>query len=223
MLSLYFSETYQGDRSENLDRFNHIKGSNWTISYILDGYGLATPHYVDELTLNIKSQIIGLGKTTKKQIFIAIDQAISSTTESKGKASAVFAICIDSETHLISIGDTRAYLLDSKARTKDHSQVQHLIDNGAVSSEKANQHPLRKYLRRSLKGGHSIDSFDIYENIEDDTIILCSDGFWCNFSDDDIFNIENTKDAAHIFNTSKKLNIGNADNQTLIFLSKKNL
>jgi serine/threonine protein phosphatase PrpC len=79
------------------------------------------------------------------------------------------------------IGDSRAYLQRNGSLTqltKDHTQVQWLIDSQAIDEAAARNHPDASVLTRAL--GHTTDlQVDISEPmpvVEGDSILLCSDG-----------------------------------------------
>lgn len=80
------------------------------------------------------------------------------------------------------VGDSRIYLcsFDGLRRlTNDHSFVQRLIDEGAISEEEAMTHPRRNELTAALgvAGDVSVDVFDhSYTAVVGDTFLLCSDG-----------------------------------------------
>jgi serine/threonine protein phosphatase PrpC len=79
------------------------------------------------------------------------------------------------------VGDSRVYLQRNGSLTlltKDHTQVQWLIDNHAIDESSARNHPDASVLTRAL--GHTTDlQVDISEPLpllEGDGILLCSDG-----------------------------------------------
>jgi PPM family protein phosphatase len=79
------------------------------------------------------------------------------------------------------IGDSRAYLQRNgslKQLTKDHTQVQWLIDTQAINEADARNHPDASVLTRAL--GHTtdlqVDISDPIPVVEGDAILLCSDG-----------------------------------------------
>tara|TARA_R110002096_G_scaffold67332_7_gene163339 strand:- start:18490 stop:19770 length:1281 start_codon:yes stop_codon:yes gene_type:complete len=79
-------------------------------------------------------------------------------------------------------GDSRLYLFRKGQlvkRTKDHSVVQILVDQGKVREEEMGTHPDQGRLLQSL-GGSDYQVPDIGSaNIQgDEVIVLCSDGFW---------------------------------------------
>lgn len=217
MLKVEFAETFKGDRDENLDRFGHISGNNWSVSYLLDGYKIATPHYVDSLQDNINNKLSA--KISHHSLIETLNSAFIGIN-SEGKSSAVLVICINSKTLIMTAGDTRAYMLSSNIRTTDHSQVQFLVEQGKIHPSHANKHPLRKYIRKSIEKSSSLTSFhiDTYEGVED--ILLCTDGFWSHLNDKYIFQLTNAEKAAIAFEKSKEKDVGHSDNQTLVLLSK---
>jgi protein phosphatase len=84
------------------------------------------------------------------------------------------------ELHVASVGDSRAYLIrDGQIQqiTKDHTLVQQLIDEEAISPDEANDHPRRDVVLRSLGAEETvrIDIFDLRMR-PDDALVLCSDG-----------------------------------------------
>ncbi|HEY1807304.1 MAG TPA: protein phosphatase 2C domain-containing protein [Acidobacteriaceae bacterium] len=79
------------------------------------------------------------------------------------------------------VGDSRAYLFRKgilTLLTKDHTQVQWLIDNNELDEVSARNHPGASILTRAM--GHTADlQVDVSGPIplfEDDEILLCSDG-----------------------------------------------
>ncbi|HLW04586.1 MAG TPA: PP2C family serine/threonine-protein phosphatase [Azoarcus sp.] len=80
-------------------------------------------------------------------------------------------------------GDSRLYALrgrDIAARTRDHSRVQMLFDQGKIDAHGAQTHPERNRLYNCL-GGNSTPHIDTSRRFalrQEDTIMLCSDGVW---------------------------------------------
>ena len=80
------------------------------------------------------------------------------------------------------IGDSRLYLFRKgriHARTRDHTLVQQLVDQGRIREEAVSTHPDRNRLLQCL-GGMQIPRHDAaVERLDkDDIVLLCSDGFW---------------------------------------------
>lgn len=128
LLKLIFSKTNIGNRTENLDRYSHISGDNWSISYVIDGFHHSD--YANDLSSNINDVFKQLDVRDMTQLLFLLNQSITKVKSSIGKASVAFALCCNDSMVIVTCGDTRAYLLNRKVRTKDHSQAQHLIDIG---------------------------------------------------------------------------------------------
>lgn len=77
------------------------------------------------------------------------------------------------------VGDSRAYLIDGEAQqiTTDHSLVQRLVDQGAITPEEAVDHPNRHEIYKMLGFGRPAqpDLFALPLQ-PGDVLLLCSDG-----------------------------------------------
>ena len=82
--------------------------------------------------------------------------------------------------HLAHVGDSRAYLLRDgtlEQITTDHTLVQHLIDEGQITTEEASAHPQRSIITRAIGVGLEISVDTLTLDIQPgDQILLCSDG-----------------------------------------------
>lgn len=101
--------------------------------------------------------------------------------EGMGTTVVVAQICGD-RYEIAWVGDSRAYVWhDGHLRqlTHDHSFVQQLVDEGAISPDEAERHPERSTLSRCLGGG--IDDELIVDTVTGtlfagERLILCTDG-----------------------------------------------
>ncbi|MCK6390457.1 MAG: protein phosphatase 2C domain-containing protein [Azonexus sp.] len=88
-------------------------------------------------------------------------------------------------------GDSRLYHFRGRkllSRTIDHSFVEHLVAVGKITPEQALTHPNRNVLLTSL-GGQDEPRFDFGETTDlraGDSFMLCSDGIWAYFDEDEI-------------------------------------
>jgi PPM family protein phosphatase len=84
--------------------------------------------------------------------------------------------------HLIWVGDSRIYHIRDKKilfQTKDHSEVQDLLDMGEISQEEARTHQRRNIITRAISGSSNptrIDYKKIEEILPNDFFLLCTDG-----------------------------------------------
>ena len=96
---------------------------------------------------------------------------------------AAFLVMPDRSAYVVHAGDSRVYHFrgaELVRRTKDHSYVQRLIDEGRLTEEKANTHPQSNLLTGCL--GTQQDPPVELEHIEHlevgDSLMACSDGLW---------------------------------------------
>lgn len=77
-------------------------------------------------------------------------------------------------------GDSRLYLSRNGALhqlTKDHSEVQSLVDSGVITEDQASTHPNRGFVTRAIGGpNHIPDIAGPYKLQQDDVFLLCTDG-----------------------------------------------
>jgi serine/threonine protein phosphatase PrpC len=95
----------------------------------------------------------------------------------------VACVVQDGHAHWTHIGDTRLYHIRGGrilARTRDHTVVQQLIDEGRIREEAVSSHPERNRLLQCL-GGYRVPRPQAPESArlaKDDILLLCSDGLW---------------------------------------------
>lgn len=218
MLNVIYQVSFLGDRTENLDRAGHIQGSNWSLSYILDGFEIISPHYVDCLVSEINKLSNITHNLTLNELLEKLALSISTTSISHGKASAVFVASAEDQTSILYAGDTRAYFLNSKKRTIDDSLAQRMIDEGKSKPETLSHHPFRRYLTNKLYHGSDFSSLKRVDLHINEEIVLCSDGIWsCIDCDDDFYELA-MLGGEHIYNKTLENRKFNRDNMTIMHL-----
>lgn len=93
------------------------------------------------------------------------------------------------------VGDSRAYLVGRAIRriTRDHSEVQDLVDRGVIPAELAQKHPLRNIVTRII--GRAGDTPDFYSfSLDDDCLLLCTDGLLDGLSEAEVHHLVSTTD-----------------------------
>ena len=121
-------------------------------------------------------------------------------------------------------GDSRLYHFRGArllSRTRDHSLVEHLVTSGQIRPEDALTHPQRNVLLTSL-GGNEVPCLGFGETQDlqaGDSFMLCSDGLWAYFCDQEIGELLATQSARVACETLVKLArqraAGRGDNLTL--------
>jgi serine/threonine protein phosphatase PrpC len=81
------------------------------------------------------------------------------------------------------VGDCRFYLVRKGrivVRSRDHTVVQRLVDEGRIREEAVATHPYRNRLLQCLGSYESpyIECGASVRLAQDDILLLCSDGFW---------------------------------------------
>ncbi|MEO0463957.1 MAG: protein phosphatase 2C domain-containing protein [Pseudomonadota bacterium] len=94
------------------------------------------------------------------------------------------------------VGDSRAYLLrrgELARLSRDHSQVQAMVDAGTLSEEEAEEHPMAHVLSRALGVAPQVDIDATAGSVRPgDVFLLCSDGLTGLVSDAEISDIVNS-------------------------------
>ena len=131
--------------------------------------------------------------------------------------------------YIINVGDSRAYKLSLKDAaitqiTKDHSLVQLLVDTGAITPEKAKNHPQKNVITRALGTAPKVeaDLFEI-ELAADDVLLLCSDGLTNTLEEAEILEAareDRDVEALCRLLMKKALARGARDNVTIVAVTK---
>jgi serine/threonine protein phosphatase PrpC len=115
----------------------------------------------------------------------SIDSEISVVTdednEKRGMGTTLTALLIrDKYISLLHVGDSRCYRLRGNTLeqlSSDHTVIQELLDQGAISAAEAVEHPQRSMLTQALRGdGDVTPVLQMYEIKKGDRYLLCSDG-----------------------------------------------
>ena len=77
-------------------------------------------------------------------------------------------------------------------RSRDHSHVEVLIQEGAITEEEALDHPMRNFVECCIGGDRPVPDMSITEKRQlspGDVLLACSDGLWSGLSDEDMAQI----------------------------------
>jgi serine/threonine protein phosphatase PrpC len=126
-------------------------------------------------------EVVGLGKD------VAVDF----------RPRATCAICLVQEggSFWAHIGDSRIYQVRNGMvlkRSRDHSHVEVLIQEGAITEEEALDHPMRNFVECCIGGDAPVPDMSITAKrplSSGDVLLACSDGLWSGLSDDDMAQI----------------------------------
>jgi len=168
---------------------------------------------------NLESKLIDIPKVITKEL----KNAINKDSSRAGMGTTLTAAVIQENQLKIShVGDSRAYLIRNKQIsriTKDQTYIQSLIDNNEITEFEAKNHPQRSLLLQAIDGiTESIPVITSTEILENDKIVLCSDGLTNVVTDEEILEIVNQFDYVGAVSAliEKALENGGPDNITVI-------
>lgn len=136
----------------------------------------------------------------------------------------VAAVQMNNDLHIISIGDSRLYVIDKHGAvqvTRDHTVTQHMVEMGELSPEQALTHDRRHQLTRAVGVGDTLDiDYQMVELKPDQKVLLCSDGLTNYASDEALMKL--VKKAVQHQNTKHLIdyanNRGGRDNITAVIM-----
>ena len=206
----FAEKTHIGGRKNNQDYCAHLFSEAGDLLVVADGLGgheggeLASSHFCESLIALASENIEALTQSPEKTLDRLIHDAVTqmrNTIEQQHAGIDAHTTCviawINKNTGNITtahIGDSRIYIFDKKTihwRSRDHSVVQMLVDLGDLSEEEMGHHPEQGQLTRSIgmKGEikPTIKSHSAFS--DNQTLLLCSDGFWEQITNKEIMSL----------------------------------
>lgn len=147
----------------------------------------------------------------------------------KPRTTAVVTLIQGDQAYSAHAGDSRFYLFREgqiQSRTVDHSYVEMLLEQRAISPEAREKHPYRNYVTRCLGGSAAPVEATISGPTPlqpDDILLLCSDGMWGALDDERLTHATNTKEPLNqvieaLAHQATEATQPNSDNVTAIAL-----
>lgn len=186
-----------GRRARNEDRVGHWIGAEAALLAVADGLG---GHSHGDIAAQMAIDILGAAFAPAAQprlaapheflaaSFGAVHRAIVEEARRRALSDnprTVLAACVVQEGHVFAAhtGDCRFYLIRHGrvlVRSRDHTVVQRLVDEGRIREEAVPSHPYRNRLLQCLGGIETpaVEAAPPVRLAEGDLILLCSDGFW---------------------------------------------
>lgn len=185
-----------GARERNEDRVAHWNAPEAVLLAVADGLG---GHLHGELAAQMAIDALGEGFEREARPKLADPSRFLAATLRSTHAAivnearvrdlhdnprTVVAACVvqDAHAYWTHVGDCRFYLLREGqvlARSRDHTVVQRMIDEGRLREDAAGTHPYRNRLLQCL-GGFQDPTIEraAVQLARGDLLLLCSDGFW---------------------------------------------
>ncbi len=196
-------ESRIGRRAINQDRVAWCHSRDALVMVLADGMGghahgeiaadIATAHVIRAFQLDARPALadptLFLSRALTGAHHAIIDHAWKQRLPDPPSTTAVACVVQAGEVQWAHAGDSRAYLLRTGTllqRSRDHSCVQKLVEQGAISDAAAARHPGRNRIYSCL-GGHQSPQIEYSPPMtleNGDLVLLCSDGLWDPLGDE---------------------------------------
>ena len=197
-----------GDRQDNQDRAAVVVSGDAAMMLVFDGMGgHSDGARAAETGLKTVQEMFTASKLPlfdpQGFLYMALSRAhdqvvgLGDDLAVDFRPRATCAVCLVQEggAYWAHIGDSRIYQVrDSEvlARSRDHSHVEVLIQEGAITEDEAKDHPMRNFVECCIGGDAPVPDMSITSLIKlqpGDVLLACSDGLWSGLSDEDVAEI----------------------------------
>ena len=197
-----------GDRQDNQDRAAVVVADEAAIMLVFDGMGgHSDGARAAETGLKIVQDMFMAATLPvfdpQGFLYTALARAHDEVVALGGDVAVDFrpratcAVCLVQEggAYWAHIGDSRIYQVRAGrvlTRSRDHSHVEVLIQEGAITEEEAQDHPMRNFVECCLGGDAPVPDMSITNKKTlqaGDVLLACTDGLWSGLSDDDVAEI----------------------------------
>ncbi|HQO27993.1 MAG TPA: protein phosphatase 2C domain-containing protein [Accumulibacter sp.] len=233
---------HQGDRREQQDRaviLPHPKGGGVAMAVVADGMGghtggVIAAQQVIHTARNNLEQFSARSESARILLESSINEAhmlIKASrfiNEKDPHSTAVMILLQPGKVSWAHCGDSRFYHFHEDRlvfRSTDHSYVEQLVVQGKITAEQAISHPKRNILLTSLGGAEPPKiSFGETQSLgAGDSFVLCSDGLWAYFSDQElawvIHGAASAREASELLiGRARAMGNGEGDNISLVIL-----
>lgn len=192
-----YHESRQGGRANNEDRLSYCYSREALLMVIADGMG---GHHYGEVASQIAVQTLAdafrqtahprledpfhfLQSTLQHAHNAILDYAQRHQLKDAPRTTCVACVIQDDIAYWVHVGDSRLYLMRNGrvfARTRDHSRVRRLLDEGLISEAQAKVHPERNIIYNCLGSPRppEIEFSRKTPLLQGDILLLCTDGIW---------------------------------------------
>ncbi len=194
-----------GDRSDNQDRAAIVVAEDAALMLVFDGMGgHSDGALAAEIGLNIVQDMFmastlpmfdpqGFLYTSLARAHDAVVKlGADLTVDSRPRATCAICLIQECGSYWGHVGDSRIYQMrdgEVLSRSRDHSHVEVLIQEGAITEEEALDHPMRNFVECCIGGDAPVPDMSITAKrtlLPGDVLLACSDGLWSGVSDDEM-------------------------------------
>ena len=194
-----------GDRQDNQDRAVVVVADNAVLMLVFDGMGGHSDgaraaetglNVVQTMFASIELPVFDPQGFLYTAIAKAHDEVVSlgasQAVDFRPRATCAICLVQDGGSFWAHVGDSRIYHLragELLTRSRDHSHVEVLIQEGAISEEEARDHPMRNFVECCIGGDFPVPDITIERRkplIPGDVLLACADGLWSGVTDREI-------------------------------------
>lgn len=201
----YAKLTLPGHRPENQDKVEAVVNGASAMIAAVDGMGgHAEGAKASELTIAALTRCFGeAGEPVfdpqgflTRALTLAHERVVGAgeviPMEHRPRATCAVCLVQDGSAYWAHVGDSRVYQLRGGTvlrRSRDHSHVELLLNEGLIGEEEVRNHPMRNYVECCLGGDVPLPDMSVAERIRvtrGDVLLVCTDGFWSGNEDTEI-------------------------------------
>ncbi|WP_150048362.1 MULTISPECIES: PP2C family protein-serine/threonine phosphatase [Methylomonas] len=241
----FYQLTSAGDRSVNQDCMAHRVCSDYAVFIVADGLGghqageKASQYFcrsVLSLAASFQPRIAEDIQTVFGAWMNAAASGMRKLFADDNLAADAHTTCAilyldDARTVTAHCGDSRIYRLTPDKivwRSRDHSRIQQLYEEGKLTGWEMGVHPEQNRLTRSINAltPPYVDVEQFQPILPGETFILCSDGFWESIKESELLQLAQPSSGKAELRKLAQLAIlrsqGRSDNCTVQWIRRKN-
>ncbi len=197
-----------GDRTDNQDRAAVVVAEDAALMLVFDGMGGHSDgaqaaetglKVVQDMFMDAAMPIFDpqgflyMALSRAHDEVVALGQGVA--VDFRPRATCAVCLVQEGGSYWAHIGDSRIYQIRNGMvleRSRDHSHVEVLIQEGAITEEEAQDHPMRNFVECCIGGDMAVPDMSITGKrplSPGDVLLACSDGLWSGLSDDDMAQI----------------------------------
>ncbi len=204
-----------GNRQDNQDRAAVVVDEDAVLMLVFDGMGgHSDGALAAEVGLKVVREVFmaaakpvldpqgflytALAQAHDKVVQLGADIAI----DFRPRATCALCLVQEGGSYWGHIGDSRIYHMrdgELVSRSRDHSHVEVLIQEGAITEEEALGHPMRNFVECCIGGDAPVPDMSITRLkplLEGDVLLACSDGLWSGISDQEMSKMATRQDVS---------------------------
>ena len=201
----------------------------WAVSDGMGGYGngdVASQAVAEALNMLPPNDLASAFLTEFEQKIIGVNAELRRLARAQNRriiGTTLVALIVHGVHYAcVWCGDSRAYLYrDTRLSqlTRDHSEVQELVDRGVITKDEARTWPGRNVITRALGASDQAELEIVDGQVQaGDRFLLCSDGLIAHVSDDEVASGLTAVDPQEVCDSLLKLTLerGASDNVSII-------